>query len=65
MGCIDAVCEAGMKLYDYAALIPVVTGAGGVMTDWNGKALDVRSDGHVLALGDAGLLDSALKALNS
>lgn len=65
MGCIDAVCEAGMKLYDYAALIPVVTGAGGVMTDWNGKALDVRSDGHVLALGDAELLDAALKALNS
>ena len=65
MGCVDIVCEAGMKLYDYAALIPVVTGAGGVMTDWNGKALGTDSDGHVLALGDARLLDAALKALNS
>lgn len=65
MGCIDVVCEAGMKLYDYAALIPVVSGAGGVMTDWNGKTLGTDSDGHVLALGDAGLLDAALKALNS
>ena len=38
-GFVDLVIEAGLKLYDYAALVPVVEGAGGVMTDWSGAPL--------------------------
>lgn len=48
-GKIDAVIEAGLKPYDYLPVAPIVTGAGGVMTDWNGKPLTPSSDGRVIA----------------
>jgi inositol-phosphate phosphatase / L-galactose 1-phosphate phosphatase / histidinol-phosphatase len=51
-GFIDLVVEAGLKPYDYAALVPVIVGAGGSMTDWQGRPLSLASDGHVLACGD-------------
>lgn len=63
-GQIDVVCEAGLKLYDFAALVPVVEGAGGVMCDWNGDPLHAGSDGHVLALGDPARLDDVVEALS-
>ena len=52
-GFIDVVIEAQLKPYDYAALAPVIEGAGGIMTDWQGRALDLDSDGRVVAAGDA------------
>lgn len=36
LGKIDCVVEAGLQLYDIAALVPVVESAGGVITDWHG-----------------------------
>ena len=39
MGCCDLVAEADMKPYDYLALVPVVEGAGGVVSDWEGDPL--------------------------
>lgn len=65
-GHVDIVVEAGLKLYDYAALIPVVEGAGGMMTDWNGDPLNATSaegGGHVIALGDAARLEDVLEGL--
>ncbi len=62
-GHIDIVCEAGLKLYDFAALVPVVEGAGGTMADWNGEPLHAGSDGHVIALGDPARLEDAVEAL--
>ncbi len=58
-GFIDLVVEAGLKPYDYAALVPVIAGAGGSMTDWQGKPLSLASDGRVLACGDPGLVAAA------
>ena len=52
-----------VRLHDWAALVPVVEGAGGVMADWNGDPLHAGSDGHVLALGDAARLDDVVEAL--
>jgi histidinol phosphatase-like enzyme (inositol monophosphatase family) len=52
IGHIDLVIEYGLKLYDFAALVPVVRGAGGVMTDWRGGALTGASQGDVIAAGD-------------
>jgi histidinol phosphatase-like enzyme (inositol monophosphatase family) len=52
LGHVDLVVESSLKLYDYAALVPVITGAGGLITDWHGKELDMNSDGSVLAAGD-------------
>ena len=62
-GHIDIVCEANLKLHDWAALVPVIEGAGGTMCDWNGQPLHAGSDGHVLALGDPARLDDAVEAL--
>lgn len=62
-GHIDLVCEAGLKLHDFAALVPVVEGAGGTMCDWNGDPLHAGSDGHVLALGDPARLEDVVEAL--
>ncbi|MFM7403568.1 MAG: histidinol-phosphatase [Erythrobacter sp.] len=62
-GHIDIVIEAGLKLYDYAALVPVVEGAGGMMADWQGNPLDAGSDGTVIALGDPARLEDVLEAM--
>jgi inositol-phosphate phosphatase / L-galactose 1-phosphate phosphatase / histidinol-phosphatase len=64
-GHIDLVIEAGLQLYDYAALVPVVEGAGGRMTDWHGRPLTQSSDGRVIAAGDAALVDQVLALLGS
>ena len=62
-GHLDVVCEAGMAIHDYAALVPVVEGAGGTMSDWQGNPLDAQSDGSVIALGDPARLEDVLEAL--
>ncbi|PLK24101.1 histidinol-phosphatase [Porphyrobacter sp. TH134] len=62
-GHVDVVIEAGLKLYDYAALVPVVEGAGGMMADWQGNPLDAGSDGTVIALGDPARLEDVLEAM--
>lgn len=68
MGFVDIVCEAKMKLYDYAALAPIVLGAGGFMSDWQGLDLFDKNNkncaGHVLALGDKTLLPFVIEALD-
>ena len=48
----DLVIEAGLQPYDYLAHLPVIEGAGGVMTDWTGAALTLQSDGRVVGAGD-------------
>ncbi len=63
LGQIDVVAEATLKLWDWAALVPVIEGAGGSITDWAGRALHPGSDGTVLALGDPALLQAAIHAL--
>ena len=62
-GFIDLVVEGSLKPYDYCALVPVIEGAGGVITDWQGRALDLGSDGRVIACGDPGLAAAARATL--
>ncbi|WP_022682434.1 histidinol-phosphatase [Sphingobium bisphenolivorans] len=62
-GHVDIVVEAGLKLHDIAALVPVVEGAGGRMCDWAGEPITAESDGRVIALGDPARLDDVLEAL--
>jgi inositol-phosphate phosphatase / L-galactose 1-phosphate phosphatase / histidinol-phosphatase len=62
-GFIDLVVEADLKPYDYCALAPVIAGAGGAMTDWQGKPLGLNSDGRVVAVGDPTLLAKTRAAL--
>ncbi len=63
LGQIDVVAECSMKLWDWAALVPVVTAAGGVMTDWAGHSLRADGDGTVLAAANATLHATAVAAL--
>jgi inositol-phosphate phosphatase/L-galactose 1-phosphate phosphatase/histidinol-phosphatase len=62
-GHIDLVVEAGLKLHDLAALVPVVDGAGGMMCDWSGEPLNADCAGDVIALGDPARLEDVLEAL--
>jgi len=64
LGQIDVVAECSMKLWDWAAVVPVVEGAGGRVTDWSGATLRPDSDGTVLAVGDKALLAPAVALLN-
>jgi inositol-phosphate phosphatase/L-galactose 1-phosphate phosphatase/histidinol-phosphatase len=62
-GHLDIVVESGLKLHDFAALVPVVEGAGGVMCDWAGDPLHAGSKGDVIAAGDVARVEDILEAL--
>ncbi len=62
-GHLDLVIEAGLKLHDFAALVPVVEGAGGRMCDWQGDPLHAGSNGEVIAAGDPARIDELVEAL--
>ncbi|WP_228242656.1 histidinol-phosphatase [Porphyrobacter sp. GA68] len=64
-GHIDIVAEAGLKLHDFAALVPVVEGAGGIVADWRGEPLRADSAGDVIAVGDPARLEDVVEALGS
>jgi histidinol-phosphatase len=63
MGFIDLVVESSLKPYDYCALVPVIEGAGGIVTDWDGKPLGLDSGMRMAAAGDKRAHAAALKAL--
>lgn len=71
-GHCDLVAEADLKPYDYMALIPIIQGAGGTVTDWRGGELRWSSEeaaggiappGEILAAGDADCHKLALDLL--
>ncbi|MBM3523037.1 MAG: histidinol-phosphatase [Alphaproteobacteria bacterium] len=63
-GWVDLVVEAKLQVYDWAALVPVAEGAGGVITDWSGGPLGLRNDGRVVLAGDRRAHSAALAILN-
>ncbi len=54
-GQIDVGIDVSFDPTDYLALVPVITGAGGVITDWDGNALTLRSGDRFVAAGDSGI----------
>jgi myo-inositol-1(or 4)-monophosphatase len=61
-GQIDLVIETGLKPHDIVALIPIIMGAGGIITTWeNGPA---QNGGRIIAAGDARTHKAALEMLN-
>ena len=62
LGFCDVIVESGFHRWDVAALIPLIEGAGGVITNWQGG--DCSAGGQVLAAGDARLHAEAMKVLN-
>ncbi len=63
LGLLDLVVETTLKPWDWAALVPVVEGAGGRMTDWRGERLALGSAGDVIAAGDPALLPEVVASL--
>ena len=61
MGFIDLVIEASLKRWDIAAIVPIIEGAGGIITDWEGRPW--RDAGPAMAAGDRRVHAEALKLL--
>jgi myo-inositol-1(or 4)-monophosphatase len=62
-GFIDLIVEAGLKTYDVVALIPIIEGAGGRITTWQGKP--ATDGGRIVAAGDARVHKEALAILRN
>jgi histidinol phosphatase-like enzyme (inositol monophosphatase family) len=60
-GHLDLVVETELKPYDIAALIPIITGAGGVVTNWEGGP--AQNGGRIVAASDPRVHEAALKVL--
>jgi myo-inositol-1(or 4)-monophosphatase len=62
LGFCDVIVETTFKRWDVAALIPLIEGAGGIITNWQGGSC--AEGGQVLAAGDRRIHDAVLKLLN-
>jgi histidinol phosphatase-like enzyme (inositol monophosphatase family) len=60
-GFVDIVVEANLKPHDIVALIPIIEGAGGVITTWDGG--DAAKGGRIVASGDKRAHEEALALL--
>jgi histidinol phosphatase-like enzyme (inositol monophosphatase family) len=63
-GWIDVIVETGLKLHDYAGLVPVIEAAGGIITDWHGNSLAGVEKSNVLAAATPALHQAAIALLN-
>jgi len=64
-GFVDLVVEASLQPYDYLPLVPVIEGAGGITSDWQGRplGLDNADGGRAIAAGDPRMHRAALAVL--
>ena len=60
-GHIDLVIESGLNAYDIVALIPIIEGAGGMITSWDGGS--AANGGAIIAAGDKRVHEEAMKLL--
>jgi inositol-phosphate phosphatase / L-galactose 1-phosphate phosphatase / histidinol-phosphatase len=62
-GYCDLVIEVQLKPHDFMAVIPIVEGAGGRISDWRGAPLGTVTDGRVVAAGTFELWQQAIAEL--
>jgi myo-inositol-1(or 4)-monophosphatase len=62
LGLVDVIVEANLKPYDIAPLVPIIEGAGGVVTDWEGGP--AARGGRIIAAGDRRVYDEAMELLS-
>ena len=62
-GFIDVVIDPGLKIYDYAALIPIIKNAGGIVSNWNGEELKLQSGAKMLACANKEIQKQVIKIL--
>ena len=64
-GRIDVGIDVNFDIYDYLALVPVIRGAGGVITDWDGSELTIHSGNRLVAAGDRRVHERVLEIINA
>ncbi len=64
-GFVDLILDPGLKVYDYAALIPIIEMAGGVITNWEGNDPQLKSGVKILASANQELHRKALEIINA
>jgi histidinol phosphatase-like enzyme (inositol monophosphatase family) len=63
MGWADCVVEQKLALYDVAGLVPIITGAGGFVSDWKLNPVGMDFDGHLVAASSKELAVEVLKIM--
>ena len=64
-GLIDIVIEDTLKAHDYMALVPVIEGAGGIVSDKNENKISLNSDGSIVASCSKAVHDKVIKIFNN
>lgn len=59
-----SLCGPNLDNFDICALVPVVVGAGGLITDWQGRPLTMASKGAIVASASPDLHKTVLALLN-
>jgi len=63
-GLVDIVVEDTLKAHDYMALVPVIQGAGGIITDKYNNSITLDSDGSVVATANSLIHKQAINLIN-
>lgn len=63
-GMVDVIIETGLKTHDFCALVPIIKGAGGQVTDWQGNDVTIESDGRLIVTGDPKVHKEVLKLVS-
>jgi inositol-phosphate phosphatase/L-galactose 1-phosphate phosphatase/histidinol-phosphatase len=67
-GAVDICAEGGVNEYDVAAVVPVIEGAGGIVTGWDGAPLRFERQGaipNIIACGDPDIHAAAIDLLQA
>jgi inositol-phosphate phosphatase/L-galactose 1-phosphate phosphatase/histidinol-phosphatase len=63
-GFVDIVLDPGLKIYDYAATMPIVQAAGGIITNWQGNDPKLESGVKLIACGDKRIHEEIMRIIN-
>ncbi len=64
-GRIDVGMDVQLAVHDFLPVVPVIKGAGGIITDWEGKELHQTSGDKLIIAGDRHVHEQALKLLQA
>ncbi|MGE6699488.1 inositol monophosphatase family protein [Hyphomonas sp. NPDC076900] len=64
LGHIDLIAEGDLKLWDWAAVKPIIEGAGGILVDWQGNPPLEGGPGQILALANPAMIGPVTEILN-
>ncbi|MGL4497054.1 MAG: inositol monophosphatase family protein [Beijerinckiaceae bacterium] len=64
-GRTQLACDTGFQVYDFACFAPIIAGAGGVVSDWRGQPLTLRSGHQVLAAASPAMHAEALAVVEA